>query len=103
MNKILDLNTDIITEIPFTEEEQAAIDAKEAAWEAGADDRAAAEVRTERDAKLAETDWTQVADAPISQEDWAIYRQALRDIPSQEGFPNEVTWPTEPVAEVVSE
>lgn len=103
MNKILDLNTDIITEIPFTEEEQAAIDAKEAAWAAGADDRAAAEVRTERDAKLAETDWTQVADAPISQEDWAIYRQALRDIPSQEGFPNEVTWPTEPVAEVVSE
>ena len=99
MNKILDLNTDIITEIPFTEEEQAAIDAKEAAWAAGADDRAAAEVRTERDAKLAATDWTQVADAPVSQEDWATYRQNLRDIPSQEGFPNEVTWPTEPVAE----
>ena len=80
----------------FTEEEQAAIDAKEAAWAAGADDRAAAEVRTERDAKLAETDWTQVADAPVDKTTWATYRQALRDIPSQAGFPNEVIWPVEP-------
>ena len=103
MNKILDLHTNTVTEILFTAEEEAAIDAKEAAYAAGADDRAAAEVRTERDAKLAETDWTQVADAPVSQEDWAAYRALLRSIPEQEGFPNEVTWPTEPVAEVVSE
>ena len=60
-------------------------------------------VREKRNAKLAETDWTQVADAPVSQEDWAAYRELLRSIPEQEGFPNEVTWPTEPVAEVVSE
>ena len=53
-------------------------------------------VRSTRDAKLAETDWTQVADAPISQEDWAAYRALLRSIPEQEGFPNEVTWPVEP-------
>lgn len=96
MNKILDLNTDVITEIPLTEEEQAALDAKKAAWAAGANDRAAAEIRTERDAKLTESDWTQVADAPVDQAAWATYRQALRDIPSQAGFPNEVTWPTEP-------
>ena len=99
MNKILDLNTDTITEITLTEEEQAALDAKEAAWAAGADDRAAAEVRKERNVKLAETDWTQVADAPVSQEDWAAYRALLRSIPEQEGFPNEVTWPVEPVVE----
>ena len=85
--------------VPFTPEQEAERDAKEAEYAAGANDRAAAEIRTERDAKLAETDWTQVADAPVSQEDWAAYRQELRDIPSQEGFPNEVTWPTEPVAE----
>ena len=71
-------------------------DAEEAEYAAGANDRAAAEVRTERDAKLAETDWTQVADAPVSQEDWAAYRALLRSMPEQEGFPNEVTWPTEP-------
>ena len=84
--------------VSFTPEEEAEWDAQEAAWEAGADDRAAAEIRKERDAKLADTDWTQVADAPVSQEDWAAYRALLRSIPEQEGFPNEVTWPTEPVA-----
>ena len=85
--------------VPFTPEEETEWDAMEAEYAAGADDRAAAKIRTERDVKLAETDWTQVADAPVSQEDWAAYRQALRDIPSQAGFPNEVTWPTEPVVE----
>ena len=92
MNKILDLNTDIITEIPLTEEEQAAIDAKEAAWAAGADDRAAAEVRTERDAKLAETDWTASTDVTMTAE-MTAYRQALRDVPAQSGFPNTIDWP----------
>ena len=82
--------------IPFTPEEEAEWDAKEAEYAAGANDRAAAEIRTERDAKLTESDWTQVADAPVDKAAWATYRQALRDIPSQAGFPNEVTWPTEP-------
>jgi len=82
--------------VPFTPEEETEWDLQEAEYAAGADDRAAAEVRTERDAKLAETDWTQVADAPVSQEDWAAYRALLRSIPEQEGFPNEVTWPVEP-------
>tara|TARA_R110000772_G_scaffold140319_1_gene249517 strand:+ start:193 stop:630 length:438 start_codon:yes stop_codon:yes gene_type:complete len=71
-------------------------DAEEAEYAAGANDRAAAEVRTERDAKLTQSDWTQVVDAPVSQEDWAAYRALLRSMPEQEGFPNEVTWPTEP-------
>ena len=82
--------------VPFTPEEEAEWDAKEAAYAAGANDRAAAEIRTERDAKLTESDWTQVADAPVDKAAWATYRQALRDIPSQAGFPNEVTWPVEP-------
>jgi hypothetical protein len=54
------------------------------------------EVREKRDLKLKNSDWTQVSDAPVDQAAWATYRQALRDIPSQAGFPNEVTWPTEP-------
>jgi hypothetical protein len=85
--------------IPFTAEEEAEWDAMEAEWAAGADDRAAAEIRKERDVKLTSCDWTQVIDAPVDQEAWAVYRQALRDIPDQEGFPNEVAWPTDPVAE----
>jgi len=56
----------------------------------------AEEVRTQRDALLKESDWTQVADAPVSQTAWADYRQALRDVPQQEGFPQEVVWPNKP-------
>ena len=56
----------------------------------------AAKKREKRNLLLAKSDWTQVADAPVDQAAWAGYRQALRDIPAQAGFPNEVTWPTEP-------
>ena len=82
--------------VPFTPEEEAEWDAMEAEWVAGANDRAAADIRTERDIKLTQSDWTQVADAPVDKASWATYRQALRDIPSQAGFPNEVIWPVEP-------
>jgi hypothetical protein len=53
-------------------------------------------VRIERNQALAASDWTQVADAPVDQAAWATYRQELRDITSQETFPNEVTWPVPP-------
>ena len=56
----------------------------------------AASVRADRDSKLAESDWTQVADAPVDKAVWATYRQALRDITAQAGFPYEVTFPTKP-------
>lgn len=58
-----------------------------------------AEVRARRDKLLADTDWTQVLDAPISAESreaFRVYRQALRDITEQEGFPTEVVWPELP-------
>ena len=54
------------------------------------------EARTQRDALLAETDWTQVADAPVDAQAYAEYRQALRDVPEQIGFPSDVTWPQIP-------
>lgn len=54
----------------------------------------AAIVRAERKRRLEESDWTQLADAPVDKARWAVYRQALRDIPSQPGFPGNVTWPT---------
>ena len=59
----------------------------------------AARYRSERDFKLARTDWTQMADTPLTDEkraEWSLYRQALRDIPQQEGFPWVITWPTPP-------
>ena len=54
-----------------------------------------AAVRKTRDTKLAETDWTGMSDVTMAAE-MTTYRQALRDIPDQAGFPNEVNWPTEP-------
>ena len=59
-------------------------------------DQKAGSARSERNQKLKNTDWTQLADSPISSADWAVYRQALRDLPSQAGFPDSITWPTEP-------
>ena len=53
-------------------------------------------VRADRNIRLQASDWTQVADAPVDQAAWAVYRQTLRDLTSQEGFPHDVTWPLEP-------
>jgi len=48
--------------------------------------------RTKRNALLTASDWTQVADAPVDQTAWATYRQALRDVPSQASFPENIDW-----------
>lgn len=56
----------------------------------------AADVRAQRDRLLTASDWTQVADAPVDKTTWATYRQALRDVPGQEGFPWDVAWPDQP-------
>lgn len=55
----------------------------------------AAAVRSTRDQKLAATDWTQLADSTANTAAYASYRQALRDIPQQPGFPWDITWPEE--------
>jgi len=53
-------------------------------------------IRNKRNVLLTQSDWTQVADAPVNQQAWATYRQALRNITQQPGFPLEITWPTQP-------
>jgi hypothetical protein len=82
--------------VNLTPEEEAEIDAQEAAYAAGANARKAVEIREKRNSKLSKCDWTQVADAPVDKTAWATYRQALRDITTQSGFPWEITWPTQP-------
>jgi hypothetical protein len=55
------------------------------------------QARRQRDILLAATDWTQAADVPQAIKDkWAPYRQALRDVPQQAGFPENVVWPDAP-------
>ncbi|MEN3953577.1 tail fiber assembly protein [Iodidimonas sp. SYSU 1G8] len=59
----------------------------EMAWE---------QVRATRNRLLAASDWTQLADAPVSSLAWAVYRQALRDVPQTHEDPAEVIWPEQP-------
>jgi len=79
--------------VQFSAEEETARDAEEQAWADGANNRQAAEVREERDAKLAACDWRASSDVTLSTA-WRTYRQALRDVPAQ--LPGAITWPTEP-------
>lgn len=61
------------------------------------------QVRAARNSLLDLCDWTQLPDAPLTAEqkqEWAEYRQALRDVPEQTGFPENVVWPSTPSAEV---
>ena len=53
-------------------------------------------IRYERDRRLVKSDWSQLSDAPVDAAAWATYRQALRDLPFQDGFPFNITWPTQP-------
>ena len=81
--------------IQFTPEEEAARDAGEAAWEAGAFDRSIARLREDRNRRLAATDWNALQDVTMSD---AIrdYRQALRDLPAGLTTVEQVeavTWP----------
>ena len=72
---------------------------QEAAYVARKTEEKATALRTERDAKLAESDWMVIKAAETGvalATEWATYRQALRDVTAQTGFPNEVTWPTKP-------
>ena len=68
------------------QEATAALDAQQAAIQ-----------RSQRTRLLEECDWTQLQDAPVNQQAWANYRQQLRDISAQPGFPWDIDWPQKPV------
>jgi len=75
-------------EVPLTDDEIAAWEALQAEapieqWRV---------VRAERNSKLAQCDWTQLPDAPVDAATWAVYRQALRDITTQDD-PFNIEWP----------
>lgn len=66
---------------------------------AKADADQSALVRKEREPLLADSDWTQFNDSPLSDADqqlWAAYRNSLRDVPAQSGFPWDIDWPEFP-------
>ena len=73
------------TAVDLTDEQKAAKDADQAKV-----------VREDRNKRLADCDWTQLADSPIDKSPWIDYRQALRNLPAAEGFPWDITWPKAP-------
>ena len=82
--------------VQFTAEEEAVRDAEEAENLKSINDiLQSKQVRAERDRLLAETDYLALSDVTMS-DAWKTYRQNLRDIPAQSGFPNSVTYPTKP-------
>ena len=63
-------------------------------------------VRSRRNGMLRNTDWTQTGDAALGDhtaEEWATYRQALRDLPAAYSRVSEVVWPFDPPAQVVED
>ena len=84
---------------PFVDQWQAKNDEMEAEKAEQSDEIAAAAVREKRDQLIAETDFLMMPDYPLSSEGRQAvqaYRQALRDVPQQEGFPFGVHWPEKP-------
>ena len=82
----------------FTDGETTAAE-QEAAYKAQKDAEFAKSARDSRDKLLAECDWLVVKALELAQAvpaDWATYRQALRDLPQQAGFPTTINWPVKP-------
>ncbi len=87
----------VFTDRPATDTEPAKTAAEqEAEYKAMKDAEQAKSVRQQRTEKLKDSDWTQIADSTADKQAWATYRQALRDITSQAGFPWTIDWPTQP-------
>ena len=84
--------------VPLTNEEIKELEARDVEWAKGAYDRALANLRMERNNRLAESDW--MANSDVTMDDkWKTYRQELRDLPKgldTEDKVNKVTWPTKP-------
>ena len=85
-------------QVQFTAAEETARDAEEAAWAAGAFDRAIAEVRSKRNRLLAETDYLALSDQTLTSA-MTTYRTNLRDITNgvtTQAHIDAITWPTKP-------
>jgi len=81
--------------VNLTSEELKDLQAKEDDWLETEPLRLSTGARNQRNRLLAETDWMALSDNTMTPE-WASYRQALRDITEQTGFPYSVVWPTKP-------
>jgi hypothetical protein len=82
--------------IPLTDGELTTLQAKDADWKGSESSRISSDVRNQREQLFKDTDWMALSDSPVMSAEWAAYRQALRDVTAQTGFPYDVIWPTKP-------
>ena len=83
----------------FTDNEEQTAEEQEAAYRQRIDEEAGERVREDRNKRLADCDWTQLPDSPLDADAklaWQLYRETLRMVPEQPGFPHNVEWPEEP-------
>jgi hypothetical protein len=84
-----------VEEVEMSESESNRLLQIQTEWTNGATDRAWEELRQERNAKLAASDWMANSDYTMS-DPWKTYRQALRDLPANTADPANPIWPEEP-------
>jgi hypothetical protein len=80
----------------FVDDEHQTAVQQQLEYKARIDEQQAISIRNQRNELLKDSDWTQIVDATVNKEIWLTYRQALRDITAQEGFPFNITWPIQP-------
>lgn len=80
----------------FTDTQEATAAQQMADYKTRKDAEQSVSQRDNRNEKLKECDWTQLADSPVDKQAWATYRQSLRDLPAQTGFPWNIQWPNKP-------
>ena len=87
---VIDFNNELKRIEDEQKAQEEAIEASRDYWE---------ELRSLRNQKLTQSDWTQVSDAPFTEEQkisWQSYRQALRDLPENTEDPKNPVWPVAP-------
>jgi hypothetical protein len=87
-----------VVDIPAKPDYESSFDYSSGQWVQNSDAQKQT-VITKRNALLYSSDWTQLANGPLTpeiQQEWALYRQQLRDITDQSGYPFNVAWPTPP-------
>ena len=95
---LYDLTTGEIKQRPKRPSRAHVWDTETATWKLD-NAKAEAQARATRNSKLAQSDWTQLEDAPKAQQSqWRAYRQALRDVTKQPGWPTDVDWPQSPAS-----
>lgn len=97
-NSYFDFETNAFHELPPKPEGFYRFDQNTKQWAADLE-AWAADAKQKRQVLLYQSDWTQLPDAPVDKQAWAEYRQHLRDISEQSGFPTKIDWGTPPSEE----